>query len=62
MQKMGYGNLTEIKGVPPTDEAIGAYGKAEEIAHGKDTTTGHWEMMECIVKAGFAIYPNGFYY
>lgn len=57
---MGLGNLTDIKGCPPTDSAMGAFGKSEEVAHGKDTTTGHWEMMQCVVKAGFALYPNGF--
>ena len=37
-----------------------AYGRMAEISAGKDTTTGHWEMMGLIVKDPFRTYPNGF--
>ena len=44
LEKLGYGNLCEIKGVKPI--AIkGYYGKMDELSTGKDTMTGHWEMM-----------------
>lgn len=44
LEKLGYGNLCEIKGVRPI--AIkGYYGKMDELSTGKDTMTGHWEMM-----------------
>lgn len=45
MESLGYGNLTEIKGVKPIKNTIGAYGKMDEASKGKDTLTGHWEMM-----------------
>jgi phosphopentomutase len=45
MQKLGYGNLTEINGVEPNENPIGYHGKMNEISNGKDTMTGHWELM-----------------
>lgn len=45
MEKLGYGNLTEIQGVKPNKNAIGYYSKMNEISNGKDTMTGHWELM-----------------
>ncbi|HEX9163228.1 MAG TPA: phosphopentomutase [Thermoanaerobaculia bacterium] len=38
----------------------GAYGRMAEVSAGKDTTTGHWEMMGLIVEEPFRTYPNGF--
>jgi phosphopentomutase len=38
----------------------GARGKACEISAGKDTTTGHWEMMGLLVERPFPLYPKGF--
>lgn len=60
MQKLGLGNLTEIVGVEKTEQAQGAYGKAEEASKGKDTTTGHWEIAGVILEKPFPTYPNGF--
>jgi phosphopentomutase len=41
----GYGNLTKILGVPPIDEPRANTLKMAELSNGKDTMTGHWEMM-----------------
>jgi phosphopentomutase len=38
----------------------GARGKAFELSAGKDTTTGHWEMMGLVVEHAFPLYPDGF--
>lgn len=38
----------------------GARGRASELSAGKDTTTGHWEMMGLVVDRPFPLYPNGF--
>jgi phosphopentomutase len=40
--------------------ATGARGKAWELSAGKDTTTGHWEMMGLVVDRPFPLYPDGF--
>ena len=37
-----------------------AWGRMAEVSAGKDTTTGHWEMMGLIVEDPFRTYPNGF--
>jgi len=40
--------------------ARGARGKAYELSAGKDTTTGHWEMMGLVTERPFPLYPDGF--
>lgn len=60
MQKMGLGNLAEIVGVAPTSETIGSYGIMHELSPGKDTTTGHWEMMGAKIDFAFPVFPDGF--
>ena len=60
MEELGLGNITHIKGVPPRSETSGAYGKCAEISKGKDSVTGHWELMGVEVKRPFPTYPNGF--
>lgn len=58
--KMGIGNITSVRGTPPQTQTIAAFGKANEISKGKDTTTGHWEFAGIEVKNPFPTYPNGF--
>lgn len=60
LELMGIGNLTEIKNVESRKDTIGAYGKMAEKSKGKDTTTGHWEMMGIITTDPFPTFPNGF--
>ncbi|MCL1949537.1 MAG: phosphopentomutase [Turicibacter sp.] len=45
MERLGLGNLTDIVGVPPQKPAQGYYTKLAEASLGKDTMTGHWEIM-----------------
>jgi len=54
---MGYGNLTEIKGVP-AQKGQGAYGKMQEISRGKDTLTGHLEIMGLNVTQPFKTFTE----
>jgi len=60
MQTLGLGHLEDLPGVPPVLSARGAYGKLIEKSKGKDTTTGHWEMMGIILEQPFPTYPQGF--
>lgn len=60
MESMGLGNIIEVKGVPPVQTPSAFYGKMAEISPGKDTTTGHWEMMGIKLEHAFPTYPNGF--
>ncbi len=57
---VGLGNITPIKGTPPTDHASGAYGRLAEAAAGKDSTTGHWEMTGVVLSKPLPTYPHGF--
>ena len=45
LEALGLGLLTEIEGIAPRAEPGTAHGRATERSAGKDTTTGHWEMM-----------------
>lgn len=60
MARLGLGNIHPIDGVAPNPDAPAAWGKMTEISPGKDTTTGHWEMMGCPLDFAFPIYPEGF--
>ena len=53
--------LLHVLPKPATNEKpTSAYGRMSEVSAGKDTTTGHWEMMGLIVKDPFRTYPHGF--
>ena len=45
LQKMGLANLHQLKQVAPVDNPLGYYTYLYEASNGKDTMTGHWEMM-----------------
>jgi phosphopentomutase len=60
LERAGLGRLTAIAGVEPRAEAGAAYGRATERSAGKDTTTGHWEMMGIRLDRAFPLYPKGF--
>lgn len=57
---MGLGNITEIAGVPRVDAPSASWGRNAEASAGKDTTTGHWEMMGMQLSSAFPTYPDGF--
>lgn len=59
MREMGLGLIPGVGGEKPASGA-GAYGRAAEASAGKDTTTGHWEMMGLRLGTAFPTYPNGF--
>ncbi|WP_261807904.1 phosphopentomutase [Paenibacillus sp. N3.4] len=60
MAALGLGNIEDLKGVSPSASPKGHYGKMNEISVGKDTTTGHWELMGLKVEVPFQTYPEGF--
>ncbi len=60
MEAMGLANIAILEGVLPQLEPLAAYGKMTEISAGKDTTSGHWELMGIEVNKAFPVYPNGF--
>jgi phosphopentomutase len=58
--RIGLGNITPILGTPPAEHAQGSYGRMAEMAAGKDSTTGHWEMTGVVLHKPFPTYPHGF--
>ena len=60
LQSFGLGNLAPLDGIASIASPIASFGKMSEKSEGKDTTTGHWEMMGVVLDRGFALHPNGF--
>jgi phosphopentomutase len=60
MMEMGLGYITPMQGVPPVTNPTGGYGKMQPQSAGKDTTSGHWEMMGICLPKPFPTYPHGF--
>ena len=60
LQRLGLGCITAISGVPPEPAPAGAFGKMAERSAGKDSTTGHWELMGIVLERPFPTYPRGF--
>lgn len=59
-QRLGLGNIDTLEGVSPAAHPTASYGKMAELSAGKDTTTGHWELMGLALEEPFPTYPNGF--
>ncbi|WP_194709649.1 phosphopentomutase [Radiobacillus deserti] len=60
MAKLGLSNIREIKGVPKADKPAAFYTKMQEASNGKDTMTGHWEIMGLHIEQPFRTFPDGF--
>lgn len=61
LQKLGLANLHNIKNVDPVKEPLGYFMKMQEASVGKDTMTGHWEMMGIKIEKPFKTFTdNGF--
>ena len=61
LQKLGMANLHSIPGVEPVKQPLGVYTKLRERSLGKDTMTGHWEMMGLYITKPFITFTeNGF--
>ncbi len=60
MAKLGLGNIGDIKGVERAAQPLAYYTKMEEKSAGKDTMTGHWEIMGLYIDTPFRVFPDGF--
>lgn len=58
LQKLGMANIIPLKNVPSVEKAEGYYGKLKELSCGKDTMTGHWEMMGLHVTSPFQTFTE----
>jgi phosphopentomutase len=57
---LGLGNIGVVMGVPPVDKPRGNYGKLAEKSAGKDSTSGHWELLGLVTEKPLPTYPDGF--
>jgi len=60
MGKLGLSNIREIKGIEKADKPMAFYTKMQEASNGKDTMTGHWEIMGLRIDTPFRVFPDGF--
>jgi phosphopentomutase len=60
LEALGLGNVEPLEGCPPQPGAPAVAGRLVERSRGKDTTTGHWELMGVVTPQAMPTYPHGF--
>jgi phosphopentomutase len=60
LEALGLGNVMPLEGCPPQPGAPAVAGRLLERSRGKDTTTGHWELMGIVTPTAMPTYPHGF--
>ena len=58
LQKLGIANLKDLAGIAPVEKPLAYYGKLREASNGKDTMTGHWEMMGLHITTPFKTFTE----
>ena len=59
LERLGLGSILPLEGVAPAAEPV-LHGRLGARGPGKDSTTGHWELMGAIAPAPLPTYPHGF--
>lgn len=57
---LGFDRLVDLCGPPAQKVPQGAYGRMAEASPGKDSVTGHWELMGLVLERPFPVFPAGF--
>ena len=60
LRTLGLDRVAAIGRSAAAGEATAAFGRMGEASAGKDSVTGHWEMMGVVLERPFAVFPNGF--
>lgn len=60
LARLGLGNIKPLAGIAPASRPAAAFGRCTLASPGKDTTTGHWEMVGIHLEKPFPLYPHGF--
>lgn len=60
MVELGLANIEPLAGLTPVTSSKGYWTKLEEVSAGKDTMTGHWEIMGLKIETPFRVFPDGF--
>jgi phosphopentomutase len=59
LQRIGLGSIIPIVGVPPAERPA-IHGRLHALGPGKDSTSGHWELMGVVAEQPPPTYPDGF--
>ena len=59
LERLGLGSIIPIEGVPPAAEPV-VHGRLHPLGPGKESTTGHWELMGVVPEHPLPTYPRGF--
>ena len=60
LAKLGLGNIKPLANINPAEQPAAAFGRCALASPGKDTTTGHWEMVGIHLAKPFPLYTRGF--
>jgi phosphopentomutase len=60
LRSLGLDRVVDIGGYVSADKPRGAVGRMAEASAGKDSVTGHWEMMGIVLDRPFPVFPEGF--
>ncbi|WP_433742966.1 phosphopentomutase [Falsibacillus pallidus] len=58
--KLGLSNIRSLQGIEKASKPLAYYTKMQEASNGKDTMTGHWEIMGLNIETPFRVFPDGF--
>jgi phosphopentomutase len=60
LRRLGLARVSAVNRVDPEPDPAGAFGRMAESSPGKDSVTGHWELMGLVLERPFPVFPNGF--
>ena len=60
LRRLGLGHVVALGGPSVVETPLGAYGRMAEASPGKDSVTGHWELMGIVLERPFPVFPDGF--
>jgi phosphopentomutase len=60
LARLGLANIKPLAGIAAAESPAGAYGRCTLASPGKDTTTGHWEMVGILLDRPFPLFSHGF--
>ena len=60
LRRLGLARVSNVNRADPEPDPIGAFGRMAEASPGKDSVTGHWELMGLVLERPFPVFPHGF--
>jgi phosphopentomutase len=60
LHSLGLSRVARLRGLEPPPQPSASFGRMAEASPGKDSVTGHWEMMGIVLDRAFPVFPDGF--